>query len=122
MLLEKCKTDACQPQISCENLAAYWLLNHCLPPSNNATVTDPIYLLESIEMRVTLTKPPSTFVEGDLRGIIRQRDAPYAYMVIEMNVTGMDSPVEVTLNELDLFTIVRLAKDSSIQSLSRAVR
>jgi hypothetical protein len=74
-------------------------------------------------MRVMLTDPPNTlFVQGELKGVIKsEQDGHYPNMVIEMAVSGR-GPVEVTLDQLDLFTIVRLARESKVEKLRDAVR
>jgi hypothetical protein len=66
-------------------------------------------------MRVEITKPPGIFADGFLKGVMSEQDAPYPYIVIEMSVAGVSEPVAVTLNEIDLSTIVRLARGSTVQ-------
>lgn len=73
-------------------------------------------------MRVTITTPPGIFADGVLRGIISEQNGPHPHMVIEMTVSGVNYPVEVTLNEIDLSTIVRLASGSTVQGIRNAVR
>ena len=55
-----------------------------------------------------------------LKGVISEQDAPYPHIVIEMTVTGRSDRVEVTLDEVDLSTIVRLAKGSTVQKIRDA--
>lgn len=73
-------------------------------------------------MRVTITTPPGIFAEGVLKGIISEQDSYHPHMVIEMSVTGVSNPVEVTVDELDLSTIVRLARGSKVQRIRDAIR
>jgi len=73
-------------------------------------------------MRVTITKPPGIFAEGMLKGIISERNAPYPHIVIEMSVAGISDPVTVTLDELDLTTIMQLARQSTVQKIRDSVR
>lgn len=73
-------------------------------------------------MRVTITTPPGIFADGVLKGVISEQDGFHPHMVIEMTVSGVNYPVEVTLNEIDLSTIVRLARDSTVQRIRSAVR
>ena len=56
------------------------------------------------------------------KGIIEQHGASYPHMVIEMNVTGATDPAKVTLGEIDLTTIIRLARGSTVQRIRDAVR
>jgi hypothetical protein len=72
-------------------------------------------------MRVTITRPPGIFAEGTLQSVISEQDAP-PQIVIKMNVAGVRDPVEVTLDEQDLYTIVRMARGSGIQQIRDAVR
>lgn len=72
-------------------------------------------------MRVTFTDPPGLFVEGRLEAIVSEQDAHYPHIVIEMSVPGRD-PAKVTLDELDLSTIVRLAKGSTVRKIQDALR
>jgi hypothetical protein len=60
-------------------------------------------------------------VDGFLKGVSEQ-DAPFAHIVIEITVAGLSDPVKVTLGELDLVTIVGLARGSTVQKLQNAVR
>ncbi|HEY3616259.1 MAG TPA: hypothetical protein VGK96_05555 [Candidatus Sulfotelmatobacter sp.] len=72
-------------------------------------------------MRVMFTDTPGIVVEGTLKAIISEQDAHYPHIVIEMSVTGRD-PAKVTLDELDLYTIVRLAKGSTVRKIQDSVR
>jgi hypothetical protein len=72
------------------------------------------------EMRVTITTPPGIFAEGVLKGIISEQDGHYPHMVIEMSVAGVSNRVEVTLDEVDLSTIVQ--RGSTVQRIRDAVR
>jgi hypothetical protein len=67
------------------------------------------------------TDTPGIVVEGTLKAIISEQDAHYPHIVIEMSVTGRD-PAKVTLDELDLYTIVRLAKGSTVRKIQDSVR
>ena len=74
-------------------------------------------------MRVELTKPPGIFVDGVLKSvIISEQDGPFRDIVLEMTVNGIAEPVRVTLGELDLSTILRLASGSTIEKIRDAVR
>jgi hypothetical protein len=73
-------------------------------------------------MRVWITNPPGIFAQGTLKGVVSEQDAPDPHIVIEMTVAGVNGPVEVTLNELDLSTIVRLARNSTVQRIRDATR
>jgi hypothetical protein len=75
-------------------------------------------------MRVMLTDPPgSLFVDGVLKGVIKsEEDGGFPNMVLEMSVSGRSDPVEITLNELDLSTIMRHARASKVERLRDAVR
>ena len=75
-----------------------------------------------MKMRVRITTPPGIFADGSLKGTISEQDVPDPHIVIEMTVTGVPEPVEVTLDELDLATIVRLARGSTVQKIRGAVR
>jgi hypothetical protein len=72
-------------------------------------------------MRVWITPPGEIFADGTLKGVISEQDAPYPHIVIEMSVAGVSDRVEVTLGELDLSTIVRLARGSKVQKIRDAV-
>lgn len=72
-------------------------------------------------MKVEITTPPGTFAEGTLERILSQYGAPYPHIVIEMKVTGSNHPVKVTLDYLDLSTIARLARGSTIQQIQDAI-
>jgi hypothetical protein len=73
-------------------------------------------------MRVTISTPPGIFAEGILKGIVSQQDGSYPHIIVEMMVTGVSDPVKVTLDEVDISTIVRLARDSTVQRIRDAVR
>ena len=74
-------------------------------------------------MRVELTKPPGIFVDGVLKSvIISEQDGPFRDIVLEMTVNGIAEPVRVTLGELDLSTILRLARGSTVEKIRDAVR
>jgi hypothetical protein len=72
-------------------------------------------------VRVWITNPPGIFAQGILKGVVSEQGPPDPRIVIEMNVAGVDGPVEVTLNEVDLTTIVRLARNSTIQRIRDTV-
>lgn len=73
-------------------------------------------------MRVTITKPPGLFAEGILKGVISEQNAPNPHIVIEMSIAGVSDPVTVTLDELDLSTIMHLARGSKVQKIRDAIR
>ena len=75
-------------------------------------------------MRVEITKPPGIFVDGVLKSvIISEQDGPFPNIVLEMTVKGVpDHPVRVTLGELDLSTIMRVASGSAVEKIRDAVR
>jgi hypothetical protein len=72
-------------------------------------------------MKVEITKPPGIFAEGVLKGVIWKQDTPYPHIVMEMSVTDVSDPVRVTLDTNDLITIMRLARDSKVQSILDAI-
>ena len=76
------------------------------------------------EMRVELTEPAGALiVDGVLASVIvSEQDGPFPHMVLQMRVTGRDDPVHVTLGELDLFTIMTLAKSSEVEKIRDAIR
>ena len=64
-----------------------------------------------------------TFVDGVLKGVIKsEQDAPFPQFTVEMHMAGRSDPVRVTFDELDLSTIVRLARESKVDKLRDAVR
>jgi hypothetical protein len=73
-------------------------------------------------MKVEITKPPGIFAEGILKSVMSEQDISYPHIVIEMSVTGVSDPVKVTLDEIDLSTIMRLARGSTVQRIRDAVR
>jgi hypothetical protein len=73
-------------------------------------------------MRVEITTPPGIFAEGPLERLLSEQGVPYPHIVIEMKVTGASNPVKVTLDSLDLSTIVGLARGSTAQKIQDAVR
>jgi len=74
-------------------------------------------------MRVEITKPPGIFVDGVLKSvIISEQDDPSPNVVLEMTVKGVAEPVRVTLGELDLSTIMRLARGSTVEKIRDAGR
>jgi hypothetical protein len=73
-------------------------------------------------MRVEITKPPGLFAEGILKRVISEQDTSSPHIVIEMSVTGISDPVRVTFDEIDLSTIMRLAKGSTVQRIRDAVK
>jgi hypothetical protein len=73
-------------------------------------------------MRVEITTSPGIFLDGSLKSIVSEQDAPYPHIVIEVSVTGGGSPAKVTLDEIDLATIMRLARGSAVQRIRDAVR
>ena len=76
---------------------------------------------EKFDVRVEITKPPGIFADGTLKRVIAEQGAPCPHLVIEMEVDGISDPVKITLDELDLFTIVRLAKGSSVPRIRDTV-
>ena len=71
-------------------------------------------------MRVELENG-ALIVDGMLKGIIEQHGPPYPHMVIELKVSGRPDPAKVTLNDIDLITIMQLAKGSTVQRIRDAV-
>lgn len=71
-------------------------------------------------MRVELTNG-GLIIDGMLKGIIEQHGPPYPHMVIELKVSGQTDPVKVTLNDIDLVTIMQLARGSTVQRIRDAV-
>jgi hypothetical protein len=56
----------------------------------------------------------------NLTGLIREQATPFLSIVIGMRVTGADPeglPVEVTLDETALSTIVRAVRESKIEKI-----
>src|SRR5215467_9626969 len=88
---------------------------------SNPTVIGPMRA-GADEMRVTLTDPPGLFVDGVLKTVIKsEADGAFPHIVLEMSASGR-SWVEVTLGELDLFTIVQAARDSKVEKIRDAIR
>jgi hypothetical protein len=54
--------------------------------------------------------------------VISEQDGPFPNIVLEMTVNGAADPVRVTLGELDLSTIMRLARGSTVERIRDAVR
>ena len=75
----------------------------------------------AVEMRVCNTNPPHLLTDGLLKDARLQQGGDYPCLVVEMMVAGSD-PVEVTLDVVDLNTIVRLAKESTFREIQDAVR
>jgi hypothetical protein len=73
------------------------------------------------EMRVEITTSPGIFLDGSLQGIVSEQNASYPHIVIEVSVTGGGSPAKVTLDEIDLATIMRLARGSTVRRIRDAV-
>jgi hypothetical protein len=75
-------------------------------------------------MKVTIGQ--GTWAEGNLKGelkrVISQIGEHYPNLVIEMGTTSRTDLVTVTLDTLDLYMIVRLAKESSVEQIRDAVR
>jgi hypothetical protein len=94
----------------------------------SGTISDPSYTRGNAygvdEMRVTLTDPPDALVvDGVLKTTIKSEgDGAFPHMVLTMTVSGRSDPVEVSLSELDLFTIVDVARKSKVEKLRDAVR
>jgi hypothetical protein len=74
-------------------------------------------------MKVELTRPPGTFVEGVLKSVVvSEQDGPFPTVVIELAVNGVaDHPARVTLGALDLSTIIEVARGSTIERIRDAV-
>ncbi len=72
-------------------------------------------------MRVCNTNPPGLLTDGLLKDAILHQGGHYPCLVVEMTVAG-SHPVEVTLDVVDLNTIVRLAKRSTFREIQDAVR
>jgi hypothetical protein len=75
-------------------------------------------------MRVEVTDPArACLVDGDLTGVIvSEQDGPSPHIVLEMSVSGWNDPAKVILNQLDLYTIMRLARGSNVDTIRDAVR
>ncbi len=73
-------------------------------------------------MRVEITQPPGIFADGVLKGVLSEQGASYPHIVIEMKVRGVPDPVKVTFDEIDLATIIKLARASTVQRIRDAVR
>jgi hypothetical protein len=73
-------------------------------------------------MKVAFTSSGGTWAEGILKQVISEQDAPFPQITIEMSVTGGGDPVTVTLSELDLATIGRLARGSTVPRIREAIR
>ena len=71
-------------------------------------------------MRVQITNPPGTVIEGRLHRVISERDGAAAQIELEMKV-GRDGRARVTFDLSDLMTITRLAKSSTAQRIREAV-
>jgi hypothetical protein len=61
-------------------------------------------------------------VDGVLKEVTSEQSVSYPHVVIAMSVAGISDPVTVTLDELDLSTIVRRARDSTVRRIQDAVR
>jgi hypothetical protein len=61
-------------------------------------------------------------LKGELKGVTSEQGEHYPHMVVEMSVSGAMDPVRITLDSLDLLTIVRLAKGSRVKQIRDAVR
>jgi hypothetical protein len=75
-------------------------------------------------MRVELTDPAGgLMVDGALKGVIvSEQDGHFPHIVLEISATERTHLVKVTLSELDLFTIMRLARGSTVEKIRDAVR
>ncbi len=68
-------------------------------------------------------EPTSSFAgEGVLKtGVRSEQDGPFPHMILEMSLIGLSETVKVGLDERDLSTIVRLARELKIEKLRAAV-
>jgi hypothetical protein len=75
-------------------------------------------------MRFEVTDPARAYlVDGDLTGVIvSEQDGLYPHIVLEMSVEGINQPVKVRLGQVDLSTIIRLARGSKVETIRDAVR
>lgn len=71
-------------------------------------------------MRVEITNPPGTLVEGRLQRVISERDGAAAQIEFEMKI-GAGGRARVTFDISDLMTVTRLAKSSTAQRIREAV-
>jgi hypothetical protein len=64
--------------------------------------------------------------DGSLTGVVIEEQAtPFPYIVLQMRVHGANPdglPVEITLGEVALSTIVRAVRDSKIQKIRDILR
>jgi len=72
-------------------------------------------------MRVQISIPPGTLIEGRLQRVISEWDGAAAQIELEMKV-GTDGRARVTFDLFDLMTITRFAKSSTAQRIREAVR
>jgi hypothetical protein len=71
-------------------------------------------------MRIELSNRGGIIADGWLTGVVIEEQAtPFPYIVLALKVKGAGegTPVEVTLGELALFTIMRAIKESNVQKI-----
>jgi hypothetical protein len=71
-------------------------------------------------MRIELVNRGGIVADGWLTGdVVSEQATPFPYIVLAMRVKGASEglPVEVTLGELALFTIVRAIRESKVQKI-----
>jgi hypothetical protein len=72
-------------------------------------------------MRIWLTNPPGICADGSLTGVVVSEQAtPFPHIVLQMRVKGAPEeghPVEVTLDEIALFTIVQAMRKSNVERI-----
>jgi hypothetical protein len=77
-------------------------------------------------MKIELINRSCIVADGSLTGVVIEEQAkPFPYIVLEMRVKGAPDnglPVEVTLGELALFTIVQAMRDSKVQKIRDILR
>ena len=77
-------------------------------------------------MKIELINRGGIVADGSLTGVVIEEQAkPFPYIVLEMRVKGAPDkglPVEVTLGELALFTIVKAMRESKVQKIRDILR
>jgi hypothetical protein len=77
-------------------------------------------------MKIELIDPPRIVADGWLTGVVVSEQAtPFPYIVLQMRLKGASEdglPVEVTLGEIALSTIVRAVKESKVERIRDLLR
>ena len=68
-------------------------------------------------MKIELINRGGIIADGWLTGVVIEQATPFPYIVLQMRVKGASEglPVEVTLGEIALSTIVRAVKESKVR-------